>query len=245
MNGWLNTALKMEKLSRYEGAEQERSIWYHGTRGRNLSSILSQGLIPNPKKREWAYDPNASFIQPSRTSLEGIYLTRNLGTARVSASRSTDKDEPIVIVAVEVQPRSLVADEDDVSYTVRNAVPGDSEYLAIENFMARELGTNSQFTEYSRDKYVKDCIKTIKARLLPQMHQEVETRLKGILEKGWDIALNRQSAYAYKQCSKASSYDWDRIFWRNTPGTKEKSLIKRSQSLRARVCHTMTPIDRL
>ena len=58
-----------------------RSIWYHGSSIKNLRSIVAQGLIPDPKERNWADDPDASIGNPSRASYGGIYVTRNLMTA--------------------------------------------------------------------------------------------------------------------------------------------------------------------
>src|SRR5208337_2478430 len=58
-----------------------RSIWYHGSSIKNLRSILAQGLIPDPKERAWADDPESSVYTPSRESYGGIYVTQNLLTA--------------------------------------------------------------------------------------------------------------------------------------------------------------------
>lgn len=90
---------------------------YHGTNKKNLSSILSQGLIPNPKKRTWQDDPDAGYYSPSRQSLEGLYLTSNLVTAVGSAHRGgnkSSKDNPIVFI-VEIHPNALYSDEDSIS----------------------------------------------------------------------------------------------------------------------------------
>ena len=229
MTSWLQTAMRMEKTARYGGAEQERAIWYHGTRGKNLPSILSQGLIPDPKQREWHSDPNSGFTSPSRASLGGIYLTRNLLTARSSASRSVDRDsgESQVIVIVEVQPRSMVADEDDLSYVVRNAVNVDSEWLTVEAFMCRELGTNAQFVSECKGKYVKECLQTIKRRLLPNMSTQIEERVRIILEEGWNSALDRQSAYALKGSSKQNQYDWNNRF-RNAASDEQRKAVDKA-----------------
>ena len=51
------------KVARYGGAEQERQIFYHGTRGSLLPTILSQGLIPDPKERELNYLKMKKYIK--------------------------------------------------------------------------------------------------------------------------------------------------------------------------------------
>jgi hypothetical protein len=50
----------------------QRGIWFHGSSIRNLRSILKQGLVPYPKERNWATDPDAG-IRPSRESYGGCY----------------------------------------------------------------------------------------------------------------------------------------------------------------------------
>jgi len=217
---WCDRAVQNElvKAARYGGAERERSIWYHGTRGRNLPSILSQGLVPNPKKREWQ-ESEGSFNAQSLASLGGIYLTKNLMTAIQSSTRSVNRSsgESSVVVIVEIQPRSLLADEDQITNFIRYPVGNASEYIVTEYFMARELGTNSSLVEHGRDKYVKDCIDQIKKNRLPDMSEHVEDILKKLLHDGWDIALNRQAAYAYRAGDKNDNYsfDWKTAFWRN------------------------------
>ena len=107
--------LKGAVAERHGGSDQDRGLWYHGTARKNLRSILSQGLIPDPKRRAWDKDPNASEISPDRASYGGIYLTKNLMTALSSANPLYgDRSDPLLAI-VDAQSRSLVADEDSVS----------------------------------------------------------------------------------------------------------------------------------
>ena len=66
------------KTSRYGESEETRGIWYHGTSARFIDSIMSQGLIPNPKKRTWDEDPGSNYNSPSRKSIGGVYITKNI-----------------------------------------------------------------------------------------------------------------------------------------------------------------------
>ena len=97
-----------------------RNIMYHGTHKRNLQSILKQGLIPNPKQREWKEDPDIGPSIISRQSYEGIYLTENLMTATGSAGRRTDnsnKEKERIVVVVDIEKATAIPDEDDLSGT--------------------------------------------------------------------------------------------------------------------------------
>lgn len=219
---WLKEALT-------DSARQERSLWYHGTSGRLIPSIMSQGLVPDPKERSWSDDPSASFSSPSRASIGGIYLTRNLMTARSSAQRTSKPGETSAIVVVEGQPRSFIADEDDISYTTRDAMGSDNEWLVAEAYMARELGSNKEFIDQSRQKYVERCLEHLKQRFLPNIHPGLEARLTSLFSKGWDVALDRQAAYSYR----GSAYDWRRFYDRNISREKVKWIneeVKRGEA---------------
>jgi hypothetical protein len=92
-----------------------RQILYHGTAIKNLKSIMSQGLIPNPKERAWADDPDETFLTVSRASFPGIYLTNNFNTARISSKRGGMRDQGVVIAA-QIETRTLALDEDRLGW---------------------------------------------------------------------------------------------------------------------------------
>lgn len=93
---------------------------FHGTSSVFLPTILSNGLVPNPKKKKWDVDPNISLGTQSRVSLPGSYWTSNLLTATGSARSTTEKfgGETIVVIA-QIQTRSAMADEDNVTHSLR------------------------------------------------------------------------------------------------------------------------------
>ena len=211
------------KTARYGGAEQERSIWYHGTRGRNLQSVLVNGLIPDPKQREWSQDSHSSFYGASRASLGGIYVTQNLMTAISAANKSRNRKggEPAVIVIMDIQPRSLMADE-DVLMPVQNALsPGEpNEWLVAGAFMARELGTGMEYVEGVRSKYVESNVDYARRRLKGSLSPQAETRLRVILRDMWDAALDRQAAYSYH----GDDYRWRQEWYRNVSQEQQKAV---------------------
>lgn len=204
--------------SRHGGSILERSIWYHGTREQNLPSIMSQGLIVEPKEQAWAEDSSASFMSPSRKSLSGIYLTQNLMTAISSASKNRTKDEANIIVITEVQPRSLVIDEDDVSIYVQKAISnfGESEFHIADLYMSYMLGTNQEYIEKIQKSYMDHAMKFLFHDLKDvQNHPELIERIRQIVAETWEVSLRRQATYAYRN-SDYEDFEWRRMFSRNT-----------------------------
>jgi hypothetical protein len=205
------------KKARYGGAEKERSIWYHGTRGKNLQKILSEGLIISPKQKSWQEDPNASLYGASKASLGGIYLTQNLMTARSSAIRGKDKKEDMIIVIVEAQPRSFVMDEDNISATVQNADASNypSAYLIGELYMANFYKTNEEFVNVRKNEYITEAMYHINKRF--KISSQIQPHIKQIISDGWIKALNRQASYIPKD-------EWRSCFYRNIPNTIDNDL---------------------
>jgi len=184
------------RKARYEGAEKERSIWYHGTQGKNLPKILSEGLLAFPQKRSYE-NLKGDFMSPSISSIGGVYLTQNLMTARSSASRNKNKTEDSLIVVVEAQPRTFIMDEDKVSSIVHHAIPNHqlalSEYHTSRLYMAQILNSNKEYTQDTKNKYIQSSIKMIKVmfKITPQ----VEQQLLQLLSDNWMTTLNRQVSY--------------------------------------------------
>jgi len=85
---------------------------YHGTGIQNMSSILSEGLVPG---KELLYDNELDY--GSIRSYGGSYLTNNLVTALSSARKSSRKVKEedkncIIMVKVESRTPHVVLDED-------------------------------------------------------------------------------------------------------------------------------------
>ena len=128
MDLWRDRAARGESLAERR-SNQPQEIYWHGTSSEFLPSILAKGLIPieDPEKKAWGSDPDREGPEGksaylSRRSYGGTYLTKNFGQAITSASRAVDKFPGTpVMVAMQISPHSLTADEDDVVYKVEQA----------------------------------------------------------------------------------------------------------------------------
>lgn len=127
-----------------------RNIMYHGTHKRNLQSILKQGLIPNPKQREWKEDPDIGPSMISRQSYEGIYLTENLMTATGSAGRRTDnsnKEKERIVVVVDIEKATAIPDEDNLNTEIMR---GLSNFFG-KNFIGNNMAVQA-YIDIMQDK---------------------------------------------------------------------------------------------
>ena len=180
-----------------------REILYHGTNIKNLQSILSQGLIPNPKQRAWSKDPTASSETLSRKSLEGIYLTNNFMIAK---SSSNFKAEDAmrgkgVIVVVQVETRSLVVDEDDIAYHVMSAIRD-----IHEGFIMNQHLTCLTYIDYKLNK-VKDKFSEKASKLLDfilrkipeQRRQNIKKSVMNLFVDLLESLLVRNMSYIVKE----------------------------------------------
>ena len=183
------------------------AIMYHGTSGRNLKSILSKGLVPTGVERAWADDPDTSWVQPSRVSLGGIYMTHNLMTAISSSFRGTavQEGEKRVIVVCQIQPRSLLADEDDFTHTVKGLEVNRrvvTDWGVLHLYLSslglgksdREANWMREYDKHRKD-WVKDKSQRIRQELKGKTHPQLQRRLEDILYAGFPAAIKRHAAY--------------------------------------------------
>lgn len=172
-------------------ATTDRILVYHGTSPKHFRSIMSQGLIPNPKKRAWANDDNTSFFSSSRVSLEGVYVTTNLMTAISSASNAGNKGGGgALIVIAEVQPKTGFMDEDNLN--VFSSV-SDNEYIVAALYGAINKNPQDEFVQQFFEKF-KDK-NYLFSKLNKKLHPDLLQRLDPML---WDLfvaATKRQAAY--------------------------------------------------
>lgn len=189
-------------------AKQQPIYLYHGTSSRNLSSILSQGLVINPKEKVWETDPYASFDHPSRASIGGIYFTKNLMTA-ISSSMNAVKDrynENRIIVIGEIKPGSLMADEDTLPSSISkirmpDAMPNESISCYLWADINNESISADSTLISAKNLYIQTCIDRIEEIL--GIHEKLKNRLIEIFDEGFIIALKRQVShvdpYRYKK----------------------------------------------
>ncbi len=212
------TAVASNIIERYGGAEQERSIWFHGTSPKLLPTILVEGLIPNPKQRSWDVDNDTSSTSVSRASLDGVYLTRNFMTAYSAGGRTSRRDGirgSTLMVCVSLQPRSLVADEDSVSAYVSKITGYGDALNALWYYRHLLLPSSDAYTEESvsnsRKNWVEDRVNLLRQSLnLRPFHREFEDRLREFLhDEMWPATVTRLASYASKEASDVS-YRWVR-----------------------------------
>lgn len=176
-------------------AKQEPLLLYHGTAGRHLSSILSQGLIVDSKEKVWKEDPAASFYSASRISIGGIYLTKNLMTAISSASNAVlDKqNEKRLIILIQVMPGSIAADEDLLPSSLNVTSYNGTSSESISCYLWSELNNNLDISE-ARQNYIDLNLKRISYNI-PNINQSLTQRLSELLFEGFEIALARNVSY--------------------------------------------------
>lgn len=174
-------------------ARTPRVIMYHGTAFRNLRSIMSHGLMPRPRVRAWQDDPDSSFHSASRASLDGVYLTRNLMTALSAASNGANKKymkEGDVLVAVEMQPKTLFADEDDLNFMA--SVSG-MEMEVADLYYSLEKGGDMGRLDASRERYRDRFFSRVSE---VGMHPRLKQRLVPMVDAVFEAAVRRQAAYS-------------------------------------------------
>jgi 8-oxo-dGTP pyrophosphatase MutT (NUDIX family) len=211
-------ALGMQKTS------AERGIWYHGSPIKNLRSILAEGLIPYPKSREWADDPGASMVAPSRESYGGIYVAKNLLTA-VSAPREKHKEGRMVLVIMELQPSTFYMDEDSIVGSVGAPLQhiSDSSYHVANAYIAAtqpgvSASWKSWVEEYQKQ-YLKHSMANFEYKFKEQekeIHPDLRNRLEVLIKATWLPALSRLAAHA---AEKMSDYDYKRSYTEVFPKT--------------------------
>lgn len=136
--------INFKKWINLNEATTDKIIVYHGTPSKNYSSIMSQGLIPNPKQRAWQDDPDTSYYKSSRKSLDGIYVSTNLMTAYSAGRQGGNKGlkEGRLIVICEIQPKTGFMDEDDLNSIDRF---NRGEYVNLDLFFSIKTGKDKEY----------------------------------------------------------------------------------------------------
>jgi hypothetical protein len=186
------------------------TLMYHGTHPKNKNIILSQGLIPNPKERKWKDDPHAGFHQPSRKSLPGIYLTRNLMSATSAGSVPGGRGWCLLVV-VSIQTGNLLADEDDLKFQLNKiSLPGRvlnewsvmhlyANYIALQKGLMkrdRDKQEAQQEIQAYKDKFIDDFISGVGYRI--HLTKQEMSIVRDVLDEwGFFIALKRIAAHVH------------------------------------------------
>ena len=190
---------------------------YHGTNKKNLSSIMSAGLLSEPKRRNWDVDPDASFDMASRQSLTGVYLTPNLMTAYGSANRRQKERENPIVLIVQAQPNSLFLDEDEI--TINFPIPGGAPIWAVYYY----LSEGNPETEADIQKWIDNRINLLSGRF-GKLNSKLVERLREILHKCALADIKRKAAYV-------DDYGWKSAISRfGIPENEQKPRPDRNQA---------------
>lgn len=190
-----------------------RSIWYHGSSIKNLRSILAQGLIPEPKNKNWADDPGATITSPSRESYGGIYVTHNLLTA-IGAPRDHYEEGREIIVCMELQPNTFFLDEDRVTGFLDRVFPhgNDNTWIAATTWLYLTKPGNESELERLRDAYVDRIIEQLNYAFKQRgqsIHPSLEKRLRTVIGDCFVPALGRKAAHAIQH---ESDYEYKKFY---------------------------------
>ena len=119
-----------------------REIMWHGTSSVVAKRILTEGFVPEPKKKVWGEDTGY------KASFYGTYLTSSWMLAKSAASTAADKlgGNPTVF-EVQVELRNALVDEDHMP-DAAGALAGGNKLACLNTWMCHEV------LDYSADDIV-------------------------------------------------------------------------------------------
>lgn len=201
----------------FEKFAKEKPVYmFHGTTKDRLPSILSQGLITNPKQKNWDNINDGDYYNPSRESVGGIYLTHNLMSAYGAASNGKNRDVSRkfskIIIMVQVKSNSLVADEDSISISL----PTNEQDLCYNYF---ELILTGQCNDL-RDNILTRLVAQLKYTF-KYVHEKLIERLKKLISDHMSVILGRRVSYI-------SDYTYEKVwhYFKNNREMPAKPLKK-------------------
>lgn len=173
-------------------------LYYHGTGGQNLSTILSQGLNSNHPKA-WGEDTESDH---SRVSFSGTYFTKNFMTAESSAGFSNTKgkrkhgDSRVIVIAqLENRTPSIVLDE-DLLPDVRHAYQLATGYIMNDWSALSWAHAGFDGVDAMADKYleqIKYRYPNINQKLLDALHPYVPNVIRAYVLREVAIAFKHDA----------------------------------------------------
>jgi hypothetical protein len=158
-------------LEYFEEASKRRDLFYHITKGENLKSILSQGLLPNKLAN---FKDDYSDITHSKKAYFGTYMARNLKELAMTVGDWGVIDfNDIGLIVIESRGfTQLFMDEDNLinslPYIQRDHIPSKLDRFVENNF--QNFPEINQFiitflnnikSKFYIDKYKKEVLKNI------------------------------------------------------------------------------------
>ena len=143
-----------EAIQINEGKFSSPVIAYHGTRYKNLQTILSQGLMSSKSGTGWGSSIKGSEMQKDKKSVGGVYFT----TSASMAVRITPGEQKLLVIA-QVEPRSSYSDEDDIDFDLTRAMKSLINTNSIDQMMVEYLilkNSPDDKTDYLVDKFIQN-----------------------------------------------------------------------------------------
>lgn len=245
-------AVELVVERRSKAGREARGIWYHGAQPKNLRSILSQGLKASATKN-WGKDPDANRISVDRTSYGGVYVTKNLMTALSSATGggSRGSKDGSLIIVMELQPKSLAADEDSFARWMAD-VPiegirwgGMAASMLWFGMMNMEIPDEIDIESMSREEYnnytrardnrrfYNEAWEAYKDRFYenyrifnnaPKVSDQKKKAAEPVLKDAFHGAIKRMAGYFPEEYGKWWKSDWHRQYSVVDPKAKEEDL---------------------
>jgi hypothetical protein len=177
---------------------------YHATPGKNLRSILKQGLVPNHQKDGYASNETSNAFGYSLSALKGVYFTLDYRDAE-NIAKSIDAT-PLIIIC-KVQKRSGSLDEDRLAADIigEDALPKKIR-VAFEGYRRHFGNSTDKLEQFKIDlskslvheiiqntlsKYDKRLVDNVKSDLLKYINLLITTRTSQMFD-GEDDAFNKQ-----------------------------------------------------
>ena len=132
----------------YHQVTAAKQLYYHGTSTVFAKRILSEGFVPNPKRKVW--DQEGGRL----ASYQGTYFSTNFMTASSSAMNAAKKFQGRkCIFEVQLETRTALMDEDqlpDVKYQLNNT----AGYLLFDMLYNKATGYSAEYGKEENREWV-------------------------------------------------------------------------------------------
>jgi hypothetical protein len=187
---------------------------------KRIPLIMSRGLSPDisPKNKSWGDDPNTDVLNLDKTSYGGIYVTQNLVSATSAAFRTSRKDNAgRAVVILSLQPRSLMADEDDFASRLKDlkGTLAGSIYHHIYPYMWEVYGAPSyhkKWADEKKDEWVNNSIESLFYDFKlsdPRLKEQTRQMLH---DEGYKAMLTRTVSYLKKDEDRTDYWEWRKAY---------------------------------
>lgn len=125
-----------------------KQLYYHGTSTVFAKRILSEGFVPNPKRKVW--DPERGRL----ASYQGTYFSRNFGTASSAAQNAAIKfNGRKCVFEVQLETRTALMDEDNLPSMMNALTQAGSGYRILDSL--HDKATDKWSSERGREENAK------------------------------------------------------------------------------------------